>query len=88
MDECDRLQGTVEGDVPESAEGIPRSSDCGQEDEDPSFGGLLRGKCDMPVCKHLLACLLAESWTEVSAYVEEDVLGREGMSGWAAGWGG
>lgn len=88
MDECDGLQGTVEGDVTESAEGNPRSSGCGKEDEDQSFGGLLREKGDMPVCKHLLACFLAESWTEISAYVAEDVLGSEEMSGWAAGWGG
>jgi len=48
------------------------------------FGGLLRGE-EVPVCKHLLACVLAE---RMGGYVEEKVVGREEMAGWAAGWGG
>lgn len=53
-----------------------------------SFGGLMRGEGEAPVCKHLLACLLAESWRGFAGFVEERVVGREEMSGRAAGWGG
>ncbi|KAI4153984.1 MAG: hypothetical protein L6R39_001461 [Caloplaca ligustica] len=51
-------------------------------------GGLMRGDGEMPVCKHLLACLLAESGGGCGNLVEERAVGREEMSGWAAGWGG
>lgn len=37
------------------------------------------------VCKHLLACVLAE---RIGGYVEEREVVREEMAGWAAGWGG
>ncbi|KAL9001982.1 MAG: hypothetical protein Q9188_005078, partial [Gyalolechia gomerana] len=56
--------------------------------KDGRFGGLIRGEGDMPVCKHLLACLLSESWKGFGGFVEERVVGRDEMSGWAAGWGG
>lgn len=52
------------------------------------FGGLVRGEGEMPVCKHLLACLLAESWKGFGGFVEERTVEREEMSGWVAGWGG
>lgn len=53
------------------------------------FGGLLMGEGrDMPVCKHLLACLLAERGGGFEAFVEEIEVGGDELAGWAAGWGG
>ncbi|KAL8906648.1 MAG: hypothetical protein Q9207_001902 [Kuettlingeria erythrocarpa] len=57
-------------------------------DREGRFGGLMRGDGEVPVCKHLVACLLAESWKGFKDYVEERVVERQEMSGWAAGWGG
>ena len=66
--------GAVEGEGVESGKG--------------AFGGLIRGEGEVPVCKHLLACYLAESWAGFDGCVEERVVSKEEMSGWAAGWGG
>lgn len=68
-----------------------------EEDQDMSweFGGLsldgkgITGKNEdggsVPVCKHLLACLLGERWEGVlGAYVKERVVSREEMAGYAA----
>ena len=55
------------------------------------WGGLMRvekGGGEAPLCKHLLACLLAERWEVAGGMVEEREVGREEMAGWAAGWGG
>lgn len=51
------------------------------------FGGVTLGE-DVPVCKHLLACVLAERVEGLEAFVEEKVVEREELAGWAAGWGG
>lgn len=51
-----------------------------------TFGGLTRGK-DMPVCKHLLACVLVERTTLFSQFVEDRTVSAEEYAGWAAGWG-
>ncbi|KAG7010170.1 mitochondrial GTP/GDP carrier protein 1 [Physcia stellaris] len=51
------------------------------------FGGVTLGE-DVPVCKHLLACVLAERVEGLGNYVEERIVGREELAGWAAGWGG
>ncbi|KAF2671634.1 hypothetical protein BT63DRAFT_422180 [Microthyrium microscopicum] len=48
------------------------------------FGGLSRGQ-RVPICKHLLAVVLAE---RMGQGVEEKIVGVEEMAGWAAGWGG
>ena len=55
-----------------------------------SFGGLGLGSDGglSPVCKHLLACVLAEQCPLLEGYVERRVVGKEEMAGWAAGWGG
>ena len=51
------------------------------------FGGVTT--CDdVPVCKHLLACVLAERVQGFLALVEERKVGRVDMALWAAGWGG
>lgn len=49
------------------------------------LGGLLMGN-EMPVCKHLLACILVERCTSLEEYLEKRVVGREEMAAWAAGW--
>ncbi|CAF9935181.1 MAG: hypothetical protein HETSPECPRED_009690 [Heterodermia speciosa] len=59
----------------------------GREGERRQIGGVTFGE-DVPVCKHLLACLLAERVEGLGAFVEERCVGREEMAGWAAGWGG
>ena len=51
-----------------------------------SFGGLTLGN-DMPVCKHLLACVLVEFGGLFEGFVEERVVSVEEIAGWAAGWG-
>lgn len=51
------------------------------------IGGVTIGE-DIPVCKHLLACVLAERIQGLGAFVEERIVGREELAGWAAGWGG
>lgn len=51
------------------------------------WGGLMAGE-DVPLCKHLFACILAEHWSVVGGMVEEREVGKEEMAGWAAGWGG
>ncbi|PHH74725.1 hypothetical protein CDD83_4532 [Cordyceps sp. RAO-2017] len=47
--------------------GSPTSRKAGQEDKNLDFGGLHVGglpisRGDVPCCKHLMACLLAETW--------------------------
>lgn len=39
---------------------------------------------DVPICKHIFACLLAENWTVAKGLVEEKCVSREEMAGWAA----
>ena len=74
-------------DVPEpEAMHTDGDDECGHEHE--WWGGLMRGGEEVPLCKHLLASLLAERWEVAGEMVEERVVGREEMSGWAAGWGG
>ncbi|KAG8623420.1 hypothetical protein KVT40_008396 [Elsinoe batatas] len=51
-------------------------------------GGLLRGR-EVPMCKHLLACLLVERCGGLfGGFVKEREVGLEEWVGWAAGWGG
>jgi hypothetical protein len=42
----------------------------------------------LPMCKHLLACLLVERWRALEGCVEERRVGREELAGWGGGWGG
>ena len=51
-----------------------------------SNGGVAKGE-DVPLCKHLLASLLAERWEVARDVVEEREVGREEWAGWAGGWG-
>jgi hypothetical protein len=49
------------------------------------FGGLTLGG-DIPVCKHLLACVLVEYCDLFAGFVEEREVSVEELAGWAAGW--
>jgi hypothetical protein len=51
------------------------------------FGGLRLGS-DIPVCKHMLACVLVERCEIFKGFVEERTASLEEIAGWAAGWGG
>lgn len=55
--------------------------------QESHVGGVSSGE-DVPVCKHLLACVLAERVEGLSASVDEKMVAREELAGWAAGWGG
>jgi hypothetical protein len=52
------------------------------------WGGLMLGEGEVPLCKHLLACALAERWRVAAEMIEERMVGSEEMAGWGAGWGG
>ncbi|MCJ1285320.1 hypothetical protein MMC26_004660 [Xylographa opegraphella] len=52
------------------------------------FGGLTRGRDSIPVCKHLLACVLVERSGLFEELLDERTVGQEETAGWAAGWGG
>lgn len=71
----DEEEGRVGGDAGE-----------GMEEDGFGFGGVsVDGPGEgTPVCKHLLACLLAERWEGVRGYVRERRVGREEMGGLVA----
>lgn len=52
----------------------------------PGVGGLALGQ-KVPMCKHLLACALAEQKL-FEPFVEIKVVGADELAGWAVGWGG
>lgn len=52
---------------------------------DWTFGGLTRGT-DIPVCKHLLACVLVEHCEMFRSFAEEREVSVEELAAWAAGW--
>ncbi|MCJ1307216.1 hypothetical protein MMC25_000862 [Agyrium rufum] len=52
------------------------------------FGGLSRGEGAVPICKHLLACVLVERCALLRGCAEERTVSVEEAAGWAAGWGG
>ena len=59
----------------------------GKESQEWQVGGVSLGE-DVPICKHLLACVLAERVDGLSTFVDEKAVGRGELAGWAAGWGG
>ena len=66
-----------------------RENEADRADEaKPWFGGLMRGDDGMPVCKHLLACVLIERYGALKESIEERTVGKEEAAGWGAGWGG
>lgn len=58
----------------------------GEEEQDWMVGGLSLGQ-DVPMCKHLLACVLAERAGMFGSYVKTREVSVEELAGWAAGWG-
>ena len=69
-------------DVPE------HHNDAGGKQGDWRWGGLMLGDGEVPLCKHLLACVLTERWDVARKMIDEREVGREEISGWTAGWGG
>ncbi|KAF2206968.1 hypothetical protein CERZMDRAFT_71859 [Cercospora zeae-maydis SCOH1-5] len=49
-------------------------------------GGLTLGE-DIPICKHLLACLLIEHCSAFAHFVQEKQVTLDEIAGWSAGWG-
>lgn len=62
-------------------------SDDENEEETWEFGGLSVG-VEIPMCKHLLACLMVERWKGFGEHVEVREVSIEELAGWGAGWGG
>ncbi|PYH92023.1 hypothetical protein BO71DRAFT_35369 [Aspergillus ellipticus CBS 707.79] len=65
----------------------------GEPKSQTSFGGTLTlgsTKSSPPVCKHLLACLLAVRCPGIFGLCERDTVavGTKELAGWCAGWGG
>lgn len=56
------------------------------EGQEWMVGGLSLGQ-DVPMCKHLLACVLAERGGMFGGYVKTREVSVEELAGWAAGWG-
>jgi hypothetical protein len=54
--------------------------------EEWMVGGLSLGE-DAPMCKHLLACVLAERGGLFGGFVKTREVSVEELAGWAAGWG-
>jgi len=70
---------------------IASDGEDGGDDEEVAGAGSWGGKSlghSVPVCKHLLACVLAEKVEGLAAFVEEKLVSREEMAGLAAGWAG
>ncbi|KAK8025013.1 hypothetical protein PG990_002836 [Apiospora arundinis] len=67
------------------------ADDADDRDDAWEFGGMSRdgaavGTGGVPCCKHLLACVLAERWTDVlGSYVTERRVGKEEAAGLVAG---
>jgi hypothetical protein len=61
--------------------------DLQRSDEVHPFGGLSVGQDMPPICKHLLACVLAEHCLTFREFVEMKGVSHEELAGWCAGWG-
>jgi hypothetical protein len=67
---------------------LPQPAIVLNDTEEWSFGGLSLAESGVPVCKHLLACVLVERCPGLfGASVEEKVVERGELAGWCAGWG-
>jgi hypothetical protein len=61
-----------------------------QEQKEWTVGGLSLGKTKVPMCKHLLACVLVERTDLFAGHVKikgKEQVSVEELAGWAAGWG-
>lgn len=52
-----------------------------------SWGGFALNEESVPVCKHLLACVLCEHWDIAAEMVHDRAVGKAEAAGWAAGGG-
>ncbi|KAF1990610.1 hypothetical protein K402DRAFT_389536 [Aulographum hederae CBS 113979] len=59
-----------------------------EQDPSWSFGGLNVPSQTVPICKHILACVLVEHCQLFSRLASTKRVSRAEMAGWAAGWGG
>lgn len=75
------------GNEDEDEEMLDAPEQGGRGDGQSQWGGLMLGE-EVPLCKHLLACVLGERWDVAEGMIEETQVGREELAGWAAGWGG
>ncbi|USP80780.1 uncharacterized protein yc1106_08054 [Curvularia clavata] len=82
--------------VPQDLDRHGHEEDGGDDDDDDnddnagtwSFGGVSLGDDVPPVCKHLLACLLADKCSGLFGdKVQERWVSGDEAAGWAAGWG-
>lgn len=67
---------------------FPVSSEGNDDDAQEAciFGGFSKGT-DLPVCKHILACVLVANCDGFEGFVDEREVSKEEFAGWAAGWG-
>ncbi|MCJ1410436.1 hypothetical protein MMC19_004521 [Ptychographa xylographoides] len=58
----------------------------GEDKERGWFGGLADIEEEIPICKHLLACILIERCGLLRCFIEEVFVSRDEAAGWVAGW--
>lgn len=80
---------TLEGELTNRTS--PESSDGGEKTTEAVgasliYGGLAGGDNTVPICKHLLACLLANSNRLLAMCVKHVAMTEHELAGWAAGW--
>lgn len=90
-EDCDEYEGFWGADAGVNEEDdemldVPERNGGGDRGAGWQWGGLMFGE-EMPICKHLLACVLVERWDVARRMVEERQVAAEEMAGWAAGWG-
>lgn len=76
--------GGVQGNA---ADGLGAEEMRGNDNGEWMVGGLSLGN-GVPVCKHLLACALAERADMFAGFVKVEEVSVEELAGWGAGWGG
>jgi hypothetical protein len=80
VDPCNQVPASNAHDDNDDDDTVPDKTWC--------FGGVSLGNDMPPVCKHLLACLLAERCTHLFArFVHDAWVSVDEAAGWAAGWG-
>lgn len=74
---------------PDVEEARTSSHDPASPSPPSGFGGFRRGQGMSAMCKHLMACFLADGCCRglLGRYVIRKLVSREELAGWAAGWG-
>lgn len=70
------------------AENLGKAPNVRAHDTTPTVGGVYECSNDVPMCKHILACILVERCCLFTDFVEERRVSVAEYAGWAAGWGG